>query len=79
MRYRLRMTELIPREMSQYKVADGRVHFTAPRLFETSLCIKGGKKEDGWFFVDVEFLFNVGGDATGMQGASRRLKHAAPL
>lgn len=68
MRYRLRMYELIPREMSQYRIVDGRAHFVAAKLFEVSLCVKGAKKDDGWFFVDVEFLFNVGGDVTGMQG-----------
>jgi mediator of RNA polymerase II transcription subunit 14 len=70
MRFRLRMHELIPREMSQYRTADGRVHFIAPKLFEASLCIKGATMEDGWFFDDVEFLFQVGGDVSGMQGSS---------
>lgn len=68
MRYRLRIHELVPREMSQYRVTDGRVYFTAPNLFEASVCLKGAKREDGWFFSDVEFLFQVGGDVTGMQG-----------
>lgn len=68
MRYRLRMHELIPCEMCSYRIADGRVFFTAPKLFEVSLCIKGAKQDDGWFFVDVDFLFTVGGDVTGMQG-----------
>ena len=69
MRYRLRMHELIPREMSSYRIEDGRAHFVAPRLFEVSLCLKGAKRQDGWFFDDVEFLFNVGGDISGMQGS----------
>lgn len=73
MRYRLRMHELIPREMCNYRIQDGRVFFVAPRLFEVSVCIKGASKDDGWFFVDVEFLFNVGGDVTGMQGTLRSL------
>lgn len=68
MRYRLRMHELIPREMCAYRVANGRVFFTAPKLFEVSLCLNGANSEDGWFFVDVDFLFVVGGDVTGMQG-----------
>lgn len=72
MRYRLRMHELIPREMSQYRIADGRAHFIAPKLFEVSVCLLGAKREDGWFFVDVEFLFTVGGDVTGMQDFPRR-------
>lgn len=85
-RYRLRMSEVIPMEMNRYRIGtvpvamnlsvkftsvfpgDGRVFFTAPRLFTTSLCLKGALPDDGWFFVDVEFLFNVGGDPTGMEG-----------
>ncbi|KAI0768733.1 MED14-domain-containing protein [Trametes elegans] len=67
MRYRLRTSEIIPWEMSQYQIADGRVWFTAPRLFEASLCLRGAGKNDGWFFVNVTFLFKVGGDQTGMQ------------
>ncbi|KZT24268.1 MED14-domain-containing protein [Neolentinus lepideus HHB14362 ss-1] len=66
-RYRLRMSEIIPIEISRYVIERGRVRFTAPKLFETSLCLSGAKKEDGWFFVDVDFLFKVGGDKTGMQ------------
>ncbi|KAI0344782.1 MED14-domain-containing protein [Trametopsis cervina] len=72
MRYRLRMHELIPCEMDNYRIADGRVYFTAPKLFEVSLCVKGAKSDDGWFFVDVDFLFTVGGDATGMQEFPRK-------
>lgn len=49
-------------------IADGRSFFTAPHLFEASLCVRGAKKDDGWFFVDVEFLFTIGGDVTSMQG-----------
>ncbi|KAI0633692.1 MED14-domain-containing protein [Trametes polyzona] len=67
MRYRLRISEIVPWEMSQYRIADGRVWFTAPKLFEASLCLRGAGKNDGWFFVDVSFLFKVGGDQTGMQ------------
>ncbi|KAI0743387.1 MED14-domain-containing protein [Daedaleopsis nitida] len=67
MRYRLRMSEIIPWEMSHYRIANGRVFFTASKLFELSLCLIGARKDDGWFFVNVTFLFNVGGDRTGMQ------------
>ncbi|KAJ8076986.1 mediator complex subunit [Marasmius tenuissimus] len=66
-RYRLRLREIIPIEMSQYRIADGRVFFTAPNLFETSLCLSGAQQHDGWFFVDVEFMLNIGGDMTGTQ------------
>ncbi|KAK1225258.1 mediator complex subunit [Marasmius sp. AFHP31] len=66
-RYRLRLREIIPIEMSRYRIADGRVFFTAPNLFETSLCLSGAQQHDGWFFVDVEFLLNIGGDMTGTQ------------
>lgn len=66
-RYRLRLEEIIPVEMSRYHIADGRVHFNVPKLFNTSLCLRGGDKNDGWFFVHVEFLITVGGDLTGLQ------------
>ncbi|KAF8447165.1 mediator complex subunit MED14-domain-containing protein [Boletus edulis BED1] len=65
MRYRVRMTEIIPVEMSQHRIADGRVHFTVPSLFETSVCMRGAEKDDGWFFVNVKFLISVGGDMSG--------------
>ncbi|KAG2126062.1 mediator complex subunit MED14-domain-containing protein [Suillus clintonianus] len=66
-RYRLRMTEIIPVEMLQHCIANGRVHFTVPKLFETAICLRGAEKHDGWFFVSVKFLITVGGDLTGMQ------------
>ena len=87
-RYRLRMTEIFPVEMSQYHIgqfrdssqsiallnihllADGRVHFIVPNLFSTSLCLRGSSKDDGWFFVHVEFLIHISGDLTGFQGLS---------
>ncbi|KAJ6558514.1 mediator complex subunit MED14-domain-containing protein [Mycena vulgaris] len=70
-RYRLRLHEIVPVEMAQHRIADGRVYFTVPNLFETSLCLRGGLKEDGWFFVHVEFLITVGGDLTGIQDFPR--------
>jgi mediator of RNA polymerase II transcription subunit 14 len=87
-RYRLRMTEIFPVEMSQHHIgelkgrcnpspflyilllADGRVHFNVPKLFITSLCLRGSSKDDGWFCVHVEFLINICGDLTGLQGLS---------
>ncbi|KAH8108107.1 mediator complex subunit MED14-domain-containing protein [Cristinia sonorae] len=71
-RYRLRMSEMVPLEMSRYRIADGRAFFTASELFTASLCLRGAKADDGWFFVDVEFLFNVGGDPTGMEDFPRK-------
>ncbi|KAF8552437.1 MED14-domain-containing protein [Imleria badia] len=65
MRYRLRMTEIIPVEMSQHRIAGGRVHFIVPGLFETSVCMRRAEKDDGWFFVNVKFLISVGGDMSG--------------
>jgi mediator of RNA polymerase II transcription subunit 14 len=58
------LLSLTPRE-----TVDGRVWFTVHNLFETSICLRGGNQDDGWFFVHVEFLFTVGGDRTGLQGA----------
>ncbi|KXN90150.1 Mediator of RNA polymerase II transcription subunit 14 [Leucoagaricus sp. SymC.cos] len=66
-RYRLGMSEIIPVEMAQYRIADGRVYFTVPNLFETSLCLSGVGPDDGWFFVNVEFLIEVGGDVATLQ------------
>ncbi|KAG1762429.1 mediator complex subunit MED14-domain-containing protein [Suillus occidentalis] len=66
-RYRLRMSEIIPVEMSQHRIANGLVHFSVPKLFETAICLIGAEKNDGWFFVSVKFLITVGGDLTGMQ------------
>ncbi|KIK79206.1 hypothetical protein PAXRUDRAFT_161917 [Paxillus rubicundulus Ve08.2h10] len=66
MRYRLRMREIIPVEMSQHRIAGGRVHFTVPNLFETSVCLLGAEQNDGWFFITVKFLITVGGDTSGM-------------
>ncbi len=39
-----------------------------PSCSTTSLCLLGADKDDGWFFVSIEFLINVGGDLTGLQG-----------
>ncbi|KAF8909892.1 MED14-domain-containing protein [Mucidula mucida] len=65
MRYRLRLSEIIPIEMSEYKIANGRVVFTVPKLFQVTLCASGSEKTDGWFFVHAEFLITAG--ATGIQ------------
>ncbi|KAI5116984.1 hypothetical protein M0805_001593 [Coniferiporia weirii] len=71
-RYRLRMNEIVPIEMSQYRIEDGRVHFTVPNLFEASISLRGAQKEDGWFFVHIEFLHTVGGDLIDVQDFPRR-------
>ncbi|KAF9528468.1 mediator complex subunit MED14-domain-containing protein [Crepidotus variabilis] len=71
-RFRLRMSEIIPIEMSEFRIGNGRAHFTVLDLFKTSLCLLGGAKDDGWFMVDVEFLINVGGDLTGLQEFPRK-------
>jgi len=63
------MDEIIPVEMVSYTVHDGRVFFTAPKLFEASLFLGGSQRDDGWFFANVLFLFTIGGDLTGIQGA----------
>ncbi|KII92020.1 hypothetical protein PLICRDRAFT_103790 [Plicaturopsis crispa FD-325 SS-3] len=67
MRYRLRMDEIVPVEMAHHEIADGRVHFSVPKLFDASLCLRGAQKGDGWFFVRATFPITVGGDLTGMQ------------
>ncbi|KAM6502426.1 Mediator complex subunit MED14 domain containing protein [Amanita muscaria] len=67
MRYRLRMSEIIPIEMARHRIEGGRVCFIVPKLFETSICLRGAEKTDGWFFVHVEFLIKIGGDLTSLQ------------
>ena len=69
-RYRLRMWELVPVEMGVGRIENGRVYFRVPGLFEASLCVRGAGREEGWFFVHVEFLLTIGGDLTGMEGMS---------
>ena len=73
-RYRLRMDEVVPVEMVSYTVHDGRVFFTAPKLFEASLFLGGSQRDDGWFFANVRFLFTIGGDLTGVQGTCQSLR-----
>ena len=48
-------------------VAEGRVYFTSPKLFEVSLTLQG--EAEGWVMLNVEFLIKIGGDLTGMQGS----------
>lgn len=96
--YRFRMLEILPVEMSRYRIgfyvslvsslafhgwnvvvdidvgADGGAFFTIPELFECSLTLQEDNQDDGWLFVHVEFLFNVGGDQSGMQG-KRYINH----
>ena len=93
--YRLKSAELVPVEMSQYRIGetspttivysllisrveDGRVFFTVPDKFETSLSLRGALKDDGWFFVHVEFLHSVGGELNDVQGQSNILLMQAP-
>ncbi|KAL5506965.1 RGR1 [Sanghuangporus vaninii] len=71
-RFRLRTNEIIPVEMSHYRIEDGRAHFTVQDLFETSLALRGARKDDGWFFGHVEFLHKVGGDLTDVQEFPKR-------
>lgn len=73
-RYRLRMDEIVPPEMSAYRVADGRVHFHVPNLFDAAVCLRGARPDDGWFFVGVEFHLAVAGDVTATQGVCARLR-----
>ncbi|KAF8530531.1 mediator complex subunit MED14-domain-containing protein [Hysterangium stoloniferum] len=65
-RFRLRMTELVPVELNKYSVSSAQVHFHVPRLFSVSLSLRGAEKGEPWFLVDVEFDIKVGGDDTGV-------------
>ncbi|KAJ3733741.1 MED14-domain-containing protein [Lentinula guzmanii] len=70
--FRLRLNEVVPVEMSRQRIANGRVYFTIPKLFECSLTLKGGQPKDPWSFLHVEFLMNIGGDANSTQEFPRR-------
>ncbi|QRV93932.1 mediator complex subunit Med14 [Ceratobasidium sp. AG-Ba] len=61
-RLRLRTREIIPLEMSAYRVADGRVYFTVPGRFAASFTVLGGTPVDPWWCADAEFLFDVKGE-----------------
>jgi hypothetical protein len=50
-----------------------------PHLFETSLCLRGTASDDGWFFVHVEFLIEVGGDIATLQGNEHESFFGHPL
>ncbi|GAA5922202.1 hypothetical protein JCM1841_000673 [Sporobolomyces salmonicolor] len=73
MRWRLRMgMEGLPRAMQHYRIADGRVTFSIPGLWEASFVYSGsreggdGEDEDAeeeegaeWYLLSVKFLFRV--------------------
>ncbi|KAF8532543.1 mediator complex subunit MED14-domain-containing protein [Gautieria morchelliformis] len=65
-RFRLRMSELVPVEMNKYSVSSAQAHFHVPGLFSVSLSLRGSEPGDAWFMVDVEFDIKVGGDDTGV-------------
>ncbi|KAJ4500264.1 mediator complex subunit MED14-domain-containing protein [Lentinula lateritia] len=70
--FRLRLNEVAPVEMSRQRIANGRVYFTIPKLFECSLTLKGAQPKDSWSFSHVEFLINIGGDVNVTQEFPRR-------
>ncbi|GAA5881416.1 hypothetical protein JCM1840_007562 [Sporobolomyces johnsonii] len=74
MRWRLRMgIEALPRAMQRYRIADGRVTFSIPGLWEASFVYSGSREggdqeededaeeEEGaeWYLLSVKFLFRV--------------------
>ncbi|TFK25544.1 MED14-domain-containing protein [Coprinopsis marcescibilis] len=65
--YRLRVSEIIPVEMTRYTIGDGRAHFTVPKLFNVSLCLHGPSPTASWFLITVEFPVTVKGDLSDLQ------------
>ncbi|KZO90741.1 MED14-domain-containing protein [Calocera viscosa TUFC12733] len=59
LRLRLRTSEIVPIEMSSYRVADGRVYFTVPSLFAAAFVTGGAERNQGWYLLDVEFLIGA--------------------
>jgi mediator of RNA polymerase II transcription subunit 14 len=70
--FRLRLNEVIPVEMSRHRIANGRVYFNVPKLFECSLTLKGAQPKDPWSLLHVEFLINIGGDVNSTQEFPRK-------
>jgi hypothetical protein len=53
--------EAIALSLTQKFEDNGRVYFTATSLFTASFSLTGREPHDTWYFVDMEFLFGVGG------------------
>ncbi|KAG8891219.1 mediator complex subunit, partial [Tulasnella sp. 403] len=60
--YRLRLHEIVPVPMSQYRVCDGRAWFAAPGLFEVALTVTGPEETDYWYALDMKFLVEADGN-----------------
>jgi mediator of RNA polymerase II transcription subunit 14 len=69
MRMRLLCRDVVPVEMSRWRIDNGRVWFRVEKRFETSLIMTGAQADDIWAFVHVEFLFGVPeGERKGSRG-----------
>lgn len=61
---RLRVHEVLPLPMSDYRIQDGRAHFVIPDMCELALSLTGPEATDYWHMVDIKFLARSDGDET---------------
>ncbi|CAD6893912.1 unnamed protein product [Tilletia controversa] len=60
-RLRLSCHDILPLQMSDYRIADGRAHFDVPNLFEASLTVDGPFPSGRWYLLTIKFHFRVTG------------------
>jgi len=60
-RLRLSCHDVVPLQMSDYRIADGRAHFNVPHLFQASLTCDGPFPLGRWYLLTVRFNFRVTG------------------
>ncbi|KAE8216846.1 hypothetical protein CF327_g95 [Tilletia walkeri] len=60
-RLRLSCHDVLPLQMSDYRIADGRAHFDVPNLFEASLTVDGPYPSGRWYLLTIKFHFKVTG------------------
>jgi hypothetical protein len=58
---RLATVEVVPLQMSDYSIADGRASFFVSKLFEARLTLSGADETDRWYLLDVLFDFRITG------------------
>ncbi|KAL7409275.1 mediator complex subunit MED14-domain-containing protein [Mrakia frigida] len=52
--YRLKVKEVVPVQMRNYRIADGRAYFSCPGLFEASLSLTGAQKVEEFDSEEVK-------------------------
>ncbi|KAK0541215.1 mediator complex subunit [Tilletia horrida] len=60
-RLRLACHDVLPLQMSDYRIADGRAHFDVRDLFEASLTVDGPFPIGRWYLLTIRFDFRITG------------------